>query len=211
MAKTKFNMSAEEYFAERQAGKSIAQIAKEQDVSEATIYNYMNKWAEVDKVSGSVEDSPKMLREKDTAPATELKQLEKAVQEIERLTAEVERWKGQTTEAVALAGKAADEFMTKMELSRARADGAVAAREAAERDLVQMVEENDRLRDEINRMITERDELMAENDRLENQMVASRVEPQLADKPNEVQLLDRSIADLTRARWILNRLTASGE
>lgn len=115
------------------------------------------------------------------------------LQAIYELREEVEHWRGQADNA----GK------TNTQL--------VAERESAQKELVRAVEENDRLRDEINRMITERDELMAENDRLESQMVASRVEPQLADKPSEVQLLDRSIADLTRARWILNRLTASGE
>lgn len=115
------------------------------------------------------------------------------LQAIQELREEVEHWRGQADSA----GKTNTQLIVE--------------RETAQKELVRAVEENDRLRDEINRMITERDELMAENDRLESQMVASRVEPQLADKPNEVQLLDRSIADLTRARWILNRLTASGE
>lgn len=211
MAKTKFNMSAEEYFAERQAGKSIAQIAKEQDVSEATIYNHMNKWAEVGKVSGSVEDSPELLREKDTVPATELEQLEKAVQEIERLTAEVERWKSQAENVSAQAERSNDSLSEQLRNAEMECDV---------------------LQAEINRMISERDELVSEidelhrektgwteNERILNHLVEQlrsdlqkrQAEPQLADKPSEVQLLDRSIADLTRARWILNRLTASGE
>lgn len=67
MAVRKFKLTAEEYFAERQSGKTIAQIAKEQGVSEATIYNHMDKWAKEGKKSEPSTGKP-MLREKSVRP-----------------------------------------------------------------------------------------------------------------------------------------------
>ncbi|ASA22331.1 helix-turn-helix domain-containing protein [Paenibacillus donghaensis] len=258
----KFKMTAEEYFAQRAAGKTIAQIAKEQGVSEATIYNHMDKWAK----EGKGVESPKetqLLREKAVLPPQPPVPLpemyKKAQQEIEQLKAaltatqpvshdmlkeykatgerlavenaelkdEVEHWKDQATEAVALAGKAAEESMTKVELSEARADGAVAAREAAELEL----DQTSTARDEYKRLYEEQfafaqayynqiealkaangrfDELLRERDDSLAELKAWSVlkEPQPA---SEVHLLDRSIAELSRARWILDRLSASGE
>lgn len=212
----KFTMTAEEYFAERQAGKTIAQVAKEQGVSEATIYNHMNKWAGEDK--GDTPKETQLLREKEALqpqPPVNLPEMyKKALQEIEELKAalsvtqpvshdmlkkykaEAEHWKSQATETVALAGKAAEESTAKIERLQAARRG-----EAAK---------SDELREELNRMITERDELQADNDRLNNMIIlqAQQTEPEPTD---EVHLLDRSIAELTRAKWILDRLSASGE
>lgn len=344
----KFTMTEAEFKVARADGKTIAQIAQEQDVAEATIYKHMNKWAETPKET-------QLLREKEAQPGpiTELEQLDKALQEIEELKAalsatqpishdmlneykaEAEHWKAQATEAVALAGKAAEESMAKIErlkergreavdsrnaaevelvkvtdecnilrdqleqsgwqlnaaekeiscltamhndavtargeyqrlyeeqyefaqeyfkqneLLKARADGAVAAHEAAELDLEQATKdfneqgtalkaeilslinkveniraqaeqendvlserlsnaemERDVLQAELNRMITERDELQAERDAMLIHIEETEFKPEPA---SEVHLLDRSIADLTRARWILDRLSASSE
>ncbi|MNB95740.1 hypothetical protein D3C75_429270 [compost metagenome] len=121
----KFTMSAEEYFAERATGKTLAQIAKEQGVSEVTVYNHMDKWAKEGKLPGpSVEQLPKPLREKDTEqrPATELELLDKAEREIERLTEEVEHWKGHASNEVALSGKANEQLTAEIERLTAERD-----------------------------------------------------------------------------------------
>ncbi|NQX45328.1 hypothetical protein HQN87_08285 [Paenibacillus tritici] len=248
----KFMMTEAEFKAARADGKTIAQIAQEQDVAEATIYKHMSKWAETPKET-------QLLREKEALPPqvpVGLPEMYKrAQQEIEELKAalsvtqpishdmiksykaEAEHWKAQATEAVALAGKAAEESAAKIERMkanlRAGTDARNAAedelvkvtdecnslrdrleqsgwyREAAERDIERLTSENGQLQEELNRMITERDDLMAENDRLSDLLrTANRTVPEPA---SEVHLLDRSIADLTRARWILDRLSASGE
>lgn len=217
----KFTMTEAEFKAARESGKTIAKIAEEQDVAEATVYANMKRWEAAGK-----EPEQKLLREKEAASPADVQQLDKAIHEIERLTAqifgleesngylrnEVERWKSKANEAATLF---------------------IAEHDSAQKELIRAIEENDRLKDEINRMITERDELVRENDEFraekttwtENERILNHLveqlrsdlqkrqqtEPQLADKPSEVQLLDQSIADLTRARWILNRLNASGE
>jgi RNA polymerase sigma factor (sigma-70 family) len=209
----KFTMTAEAYFAERHSGKTIAQIAREQGVTEATIYNHMNKWAEEGKVEGDVEksseESQKLLHEKEKVPPADAQQLDKAIHEIERLTAqifgleesngylkkEVERWKSKANETVTLSGQASEDL--------------IAERDSVQKELIRAIEENDRLKDEINRMITERDELVRENDRL-NELLLSAAQAK-PEPVTEVNLLDRSIAELNRAKWILNRLSTSGE
>lgn len=255
----KFKMTAEEYFAERQAGKSQEQIAEEQGVTPQAIDYHLKKWA--DEGKGAVLNKTQLLREKDTTPdpavnppdvellvmakreivevrvelatlkddlltivqerdqlTTELAEAKRMfddayqrnlasnakigehLQAIQELKTEVEHWQDQATNAVALAGSVNEQIAT----------------------------ERDDLQAELNRMIAERDDLdqektgWIENERILNHLVEqlrsdlrdSRTNPFAFASPtpiSEVQLLDRSIADLTRARWILNRLTASGE
>lgn len=223
----KFTMTEAEFKDARESGKTIAKIAEEQDVAEATVYANMKRWENAAK-----DPEQKLLREKEAVPLADVQQLDKATHEIERLTAqifgleesngylrnEVDGWKSKANETVVLASRESETF--------------IAERNSMQKQLARAVEENDRLKDEINRMITERDELVAERDELhsektgwlENERILNhlvdqlrsdlqkrQIEPQLADKPSEVQLLDRSIAELTRAKWILNRLSASGE
>ncbi|MEK5235446.1 zinc-finger domain-containing protein [Paenibacillus sp. FSL L8-0470] len=232
MAKPKFTLSAEEYFAERHAGKSIARIAKEQGVSEATIYNHMNKWAEEGK--GAEPDKTQLLPEKETLPPDPLPEMYKmAKQEIEQLThelaeakqmfdeayqrnmasnakigehlqaiqelrEEVEYWRGQADNAGALAGKAAEESMTKIGRLHTEIDSLVTG--------------NNQLQEELHRLITERDAWTEEEEILLAEIAELREAAGRVPEPaSEVHLLDRSIAELTRARWILNRLAASGE
>ncbi len=201
----KFTMTEAEFKAARESGKTIAKIAEEQDVAEATVYANMKRWEAAEK--GQAEQ--KLLREKDAVPPADAKQVDKTIHEIERLTSqifgleesngylrnEVERWKSKANETVVLSGQASEAL--------------TAERDSVQKELIRVVEENDWLKDEINRMITERDELVSENDRLNELLLsAAQVKPEPA---TEVQLLDRSIAELTRAKWILNRLSASGE
>ncbi|MDF9845188.1 MULTISPECIES: hypothetical protein [unclassified Paenibacillus] len=218
----KFTMTEAEFKAARESGKTIAQIAKEQDVTEVTVYNSMRRW----EASEKGQNEQKLLREKDAAPPADTQQLDKAIHEIERLTLEVAA-KGEANKILQARLESAE---TEEKKWKEQAGSVAAARDSAQEELVEAYEERDMLRDEINRMITERDELVAENDRLERRMVEAQGEatrawseveelrdtlghPMLAEvhKPSESVVLDTAIADLTRARWILNRLTASGE
>jgi len=68
----------------------------------------------------------------------------------------------------------------------------------------------------INSLRENGDSLIAENNRLTDRIVeleehVFQPEPANAAPISEVQRLDTAIQDLTRARWILNRLSASGE
>jgi transposase-like protein len=212
-------------------------------------------------------DTPKetqLLREKEALPlqpAVNLPEMyKKALQEIEELKAalsatqpishdmlkgykaEAERWKAQATEAVALAGKAAEESMAKIDQLQAARRGEATKNDELRAELDQTITvrdeykrsyeeqfafaqayfkqaedlkaENGQLQEELNRLITERDEMQAHNDRL-NDMLDEAARESMALRPtepaSEVQLLDRSIAELTRAKWILGRLSASGE
>ncbi|OMF98194.1 hypothetical protein BK147_11275 [Paenibacillus sp. FSL R7-0337] len=220
----KFTLTKEEFKAARADGKTIAQIAKEQDVAEATVYKHMTKWTEEPSET-------QLLREKEALP------VDQQAGEIKRLKAEVEHWKAQATEVVTLAGKAAEETMAKIEqLQAARRgeaakndelrlelDQAVAVRETAELDLGlaetrcdqyvetidQLATQCDGLQEELNRLITERDDLVAEVDDLRDDIRRLReIQAVSAAPPSDVNLLDRGIADLTRAKWILDRLNA---
>lgn len=222
----KFTMTEAEFKAARISGKTIAKIAEEQDVAEATVYKQMSKWAAEEKP-----EKTQLLREKEVLPPVPSPS-DKALHEVERLTAElnakirsndllrqqllsteeaVAKWKAQAENATVQAKRENDRLAER--LSNA----------GMERDVLQA---------ELNRMITERDELVAEidelnreksgwieNERILNHLVEQlrsdlqkrQIDPQLADKPSEVHLLDRSIAELTRAKWILNQLSASGQ
>ncbi|HEY4429540.1 MAG TPA: hypothetical protein VGN87_00735 [Paenibacillus sp.] len=241
------------------AGETVSSIEKAWGMKYNTLYNWVKNWdcrgvtpdkaremlAQLGEASGyaTEPDKTQLLREKEVLaseqrPSTDLEQLNKAVQEIERLTlevtakdevkgvlqrrldsteveliklrGEVKHWKARAAEAAELADKAAEESTAKIERMKANLQKGTSARHTTEDELVQTTEENDRLRDEINRMISERDELMSENDRLSDLLrVHVRVEP--AEPASETQLLDRSIAELTRARKIIKLLSASGE
>lgn len=202
----KFKMTADQYFAERQAGKSQEQIAEEQGVTPQAIDYHLKKWGSDGKQAEP--DKTQLLREKDVLKpdqrlSTDLEQLNKAVEEIERLSLEVSA----KEEAKKVLQQRLESVEHEVRQWKTRAGDAAASRDASQYELAQAIDERDVMQVELNRLITERDELMAENERLERQMIT----PQLADKPSETQLLDRSIADLTRARWIIGRLTASGE
>lgn len=228
----KFKMTAEEYFAERQTGKSLEKIAEEHGVTPQAIDYHLKKWGTDGK---QVEpDKTQLLREKEVLaseqrPSTDLEQLNKAVQEIERLTLEVTA----KDEVKQVLQRRLDSTESEAQQWKARTADALASRDAAENELVSLVEERDDLRDEMNRMITERDELVAERDELyrektgwiENEKMLNQLVEDLRDdirrlreiqtlavEPvSETQLLDRSIADLTRARKIIKLLSASGE
>ncbi|GEM_PF-4658876 len=243
----KFKMTAEEYFAERQAGKSLEKIAEEHGVTPQTIDYHLKKWGSDGK---QVEpDKTQLLREKETLPQqsvshdmikeyksqldqvkcaldesmlenerlkTELAEVKQMfddayqrnvngnakigehLQAIQELKAEVEHWQGEAERSVAIAGKADEQLRAELQV----------------------------LQDEMNRMISERDELTAEADGLHRRMIEAMEEAaqaseeldkireaagQAPEPTGDVRLLDRSIADLTRARWILTRLSASGE
>ncbi|KGE20048.1 hypothetical protein [Paenibacillus wynnii] len=250
------------------SGETVASIEKAWGMKYNTLSFWVKKWdvrgidaaKAQELLAGGTPKQTQLLREKEAQPGpiTELEQLDKALQEIEELKAalsatqpishdmlkgykaEAEHWKAQATEVVALAGKAAEESMAKIEqLQAARRgeaakndelrlelDQAVAVRETAELDLglaetrcVQYVETIDQLatqcdglQEEVNRLITERDDLVAEVEDLRDDIRRLReIQTLAAAPPSDAHLLDRSIADLTRARWILERLSASGE
>jgi transposase-like protein len=231
MAKPKFTMTAEEHFAERQSGKSIAQIAKEQGVSEQTIYSRMNKWAEEGKTAESPKET-QLLREKETLPPQPAVNLpgmyKKALQEIEELKAALsvtqpvshdmlkeykvtgERLAVENTELKA----ELDQTTTARDEYKRLYEEQFAFAQAYFKQAEDLKAENGQLQEELNRLITERDEMQAHNDRL-NDMLDEAARESMALRPtepaSEVQLLDRSIAELTRAKWILGRLSASGE
>lgn len=223
------------------SGETVASVEKAWGMKYNTLPSWVKKW----DLKGINPAKAQELLASGTPKETQLPRDKEAQQEIEELKAEVERWKAQATEAVALAGKAAEESASKIErmkenlrkatdaritaedelnLLRAACAGAVAAREAAELDLGQtetrcrqytetidqFATECDRLQEELNRLTMERDHLQADNDRLNNMIIlqAQQADPEPA---TDVHLLDRSIADLTRAKWILDRLSAAGE
>jgi hypothetical protein len=127
------------------------------------------------------------------------------LQAIQELKAEVEHWQGEAERSVAITDKADEQLRAELQV----------------------------LQDEMNRMISERDELVAErdelyhektawteNEKMLNQLVEDlrddirrlrEIQKQAAEPFSETQLLDRSIAELTRARKIINLLSASGE
>lgn len=220
----KFKMTADQYFAERQAGKSQEQIAEEQGVTPQAIDYHLKKWGSEGK---RIEpDKTQLLQEKESRPqqpvshdlvkeykaqVEQLKSaLDESLQENERLTTELVETKQmfdkayqRNVNANAKIGEhlqAIQELREEVEHWREQAD-------ITGKTNTQVIAEHEALQDELNRLFTERDELVAENERLKQRMH----EPQLADKPNDIQLLDRSIAELTRARKIINLLSASGE
>lgn len=200
MAKAKFTMTAEEYFAERQAGKTIAQIAKEQGVSEATIYNHMDKWAKEGKTGGT----DKLLREKEVQRSGNLDLLDKAEREIERLTVELAE------------SKAANDSQSAI-IERMKRDLESSGKEASNlrASLEARFKYTDELQTEINRLLAEKTGL-EENERilkyeveqLRSDLLKLRgATPKETAEQRETELLDAAIADLTRARWILGRLS----
>ncbi|WP_235775466.1 DUF3310 domain-containing protein [Paenibacillus sinensis] len=184
----KFKMSAEEYFAERATGKTLAQIAKEQGVSEVTVYNHMDKWAKEGKVPRQVEE-PKPLREKDTEqrPATEL--MDKAEREIERLTSELEQVKAERSSEVSRLiaerdGMQKDRDQMSQEVSRLTRERGVLAAETqrlngevehwkahATETLALSGQASEHLQAEIERLTAERDELLSHIAELETEQV----------------------------------------
>lgn len=224
----KFKMTADQYFAERQAGKSQEQIAEEQGVTPQAIDYHLKKWGSDGKQAEP--DKTQLLREKDVIKpdqrlSTDLEQLNKAVEEIERLSLEVSA----KDEAKEVLQRRLESAETEVKQWKVRAGDAAASRDSAQNELVEAYEERDALRDELDRLITERGEMVAENERLERRMVDAQGEatrawseveklrdmlghPMLVAEPvSETQLLDRSIAELTRARKIIKLLSASGE
>lgn len=188
----KFSMTEAEFKAARAAGKTIAQISKENDVTEATVYKQMNKWTETPKET-------QLPRDKEAQPPVNFPELyKKAQQEIEELRAELDQTATGRDEYKRLYEEQfafAQEYFKQNELLKARADGAVAAREAAELDLEQATKDFEE-QEEI---------LLAEITELRGRA------GQVPEPATDVHLLDRSIADLTRAKWILDRLSAAGE
>ncbi|WP_405154764.1 hypothetical protein [Paenibacillus sp. FSL K6-0108] len=202
MAKAKFDLTEKQFNAERASGKTIGRIAEEQGVSEATIYNHISKWTEARKPR-----QEKLLREKDVSPAADPKAelLDKAEKEIERLTTENQRLDQRMVSAQNEATKA----WAEVERLRDKQD-------ESDRQWREQIENRTEKNMEL---IKERDDLIQENNRLmdrieelkELQEQISHQEPVNAVPDSEVQRLDSAIQDLTRARWILNRLSASGE
>lgn len=199
MAKAKFNLTEKKFNTERSSGKTIGRIAEEQGVSEATIYNHISKWAEARKPA-----QQKLLREKDVSPASDPKAelLDKAEKEIERLTTENQRLDQRMVSAQNEATKAW------AEVERLRDKQDESDRQWAKHNEIVQIKNKE--------LVKERDDLIAENNCLTDRIAeleehVFQPEPVNATPISEVQRLDTAIQDLTRARWILNRLSASGE
>lgn len=219
----KFTLTEEKFNAERAAGKSVAKIAKEQGVSEATIYNHVSKWTEARKPG-----QEKLLREKDVSPGADPKVelLDKAEKEIERLTTEnqdlrdrVEVLKADITVLVTENDQSATLCRTleeeRDELEVSRDDYKQMYERSYDRDTTANKKIGEHL-ETINSLRENSDSLIAENNRLSDRIVeleelVFQQETVKAVPDSEVQRLDSAIQDLTRARWILNRLSASGE
>lgn len=217
-------LTEKQFNAERSSGKTIGRIAEEQGVSEATIYNHISKWAEARKPA-----QQKLLREKDVSPAADPKAelLDKAEKEIERLTTENQRYDQRMVSAQNEATKA----WAEVERLRDKNDQSAAlCRELEEEknEYKRMFESGYKLTQDQIAKISEHLEtinvlresngaLIAENSRLVDRIAdlldaqLSQQKPVSAVPDTEVQRLDSAIQDLTRARWILNRLSASGE
>lgn len=189
MAKAKFNLTEEQFNTERSSGKTIGRIAEEQGVSEATIYNHISKWAEARKPA-----QQKLLREKDVSPAADPKAelLDKAEKEIERLTTENQRLDQRMVSAQNEATKA----WAEVERLRDKQD-----------------ESDQQWTKQVSSLIGEKEEWLADNLRLEEKVLELQLQisQQNTVPDSEVQRLDTAIQDLTRARWILGRLSAAGE
>ncbi|MET1173792.1 hypothetical protein [Paenibacillus amylolyticus] len=195
----KFTLTEKQFNAERAVGKSIAKIAKEQGVSEATIYNHVSKWADARKPG-----QEKLLREKDVSPAADTKAelLDKAEKEIERLTVEnqqlQDKLKSGEEERVDLVNE-----VTQFKIDIDWLEG-------------EKQQEFLKWQSQVTSLMSEKEEWLADNVRLEEKVLELE---RLISQHNivntvpdsEVQRLDSAIQDLTRARWILNRLAASGE
>ncbi|WP_433581407.1 hypothetical protein [Paenibacillus amylolyticus] len=219
----KFTLTEEKFNAERAAGKSVAKIAKEQGVSEVTIYNHVSKWADARKPA-----QEKLLREKDVSPGADPKVelLDKAEKEIERLTTEnqdlrdrVEVLKADITVLVAENDQSATLCRTleeeRDELEVSRDDYKQMYERSYDRDTTANKKIGEHL-ETINSLRENSDSLIAENNRLSDRIVeleelVFQQETVKAVPDSEVQRLESAIQDLTRARWILNRLSASGE
>ncbi|WFR65735.1 hypothetical protein P9222_33185 (plasmid) [Paenibacillus amylolyticus] len=219
MAKAKFNLTEDQFNAERASGKSIALIAKEQGVTEATVYNHVSKWAHARKPG-----QEKLLREKDVSPAADPKAelLDKAEKEIERLTVKNQR----LDQRMVTAQNEATKAWAEVEQLRDKNDQYAALCRELEDDkneYKRMFESGYKLGQDqiakisehletINSLRENSDSLIAENNRLTDRIVElEELQKPVNEVPDkEVQRLDSAIQDLTRARWILNRLSASG-
>lgn len=221
------------------AGETVASIEKAWGMKYNTLSFWVKKWdvrgidaaKAQELLAGGTPKETQLLREKEALPPAE-----RQAEEVKRLKAEIEYWKAQATEAVALAGKAAEESTAKNERLEEIGREAAEARDAAthelnrtiqeceilqerlervteerSREVYRLMTERDGLQKELNRLITERDELQAERDAMLSHIEATGINPQQPEPATDVHLLDRSIADLTRAKWILDRLSASGE
>lgn len=133
-------------------------------------------------------DTAVLLREKNVStpadPKTEL--LDKAEKEIERLTAEVEQLREQKDDLEL----SRDDYKKMFEGSYER----VTTANAKIGEHLQTIKEQEKL---IESLEEERDRLIEKLD--------------IPEPNSETNLLESAIQDLTRARWILGRLTASGE
>lgn len=223
----KFTLTEEQFNAERASGKSIAKIAKEQGVSEATIYNHVSKWTDARKPG-----QEKLLREKNVSPpgppSAEL--LNKAEKEIERLTTEnqqlQDKLKSSEEERVELVNEVTQfkididwiEGEKQKEINRLDQRMVSAQNQATKAwaEVEQLRDKNDQYAATINEMREDRVSLVAENTHLADRIYELKEQLEQQQTVNavpdtEVQRLDTAIQDLTRARWILNRLSASGE
>ncbi|WP_410512064.1 hypothetical protein PaeBR_18770 [Paenibacillus sp. BR2-3] len=159
------------------AGETVSSIEKAWGMKYNTLYNWVKNWdckgitpgkaRELLAQLNTGEPAPKaeppketqLLREKEALPdVTDPDLLVKAKKEIAELREEVGHWRGQADKAGALASKAAEEATAKIELSRARAEGAEAARRASELDLEQASETIGLLRLELDQTTTSREE-----------------------------------------------------
>lgn len=209
MAKAKFNLTEKQFNAERSSGKTIGRIAEEQGVSEATIYNHISKWTEARKPP-----QQKLLREKDVSPlgppSAEL--LGKAEKEIERLTAEVTQLKEHRVE-LSKENNRLCVLLKEVEQDRNEYKRVFESGYKLSQDQTAKISEHLAT---INTLRENGDSLIAENNRLTDRIVeleehVFQPEEVNAAPISEVQRLDTAIQDLTRARWILGRLSASGE
>lgn len=206
---TKFKMTEEQFNAERASGKSVAQIAKEQGVTEVTVYNHISKWADARKPK-----QEKLLREKDVSPpgppSEEL--LLKAEKEIERLTSEVTKLEEYRVEVCKdndrLSALLKEVEQDRIEYKRMFESGYKLSQDQTAKISEHLATINS-LREDCDNLVDEVNRLTVQNADLEEQL--SQREPINAVPNTEVHRLDSAIQDLTRARWILNRLSASGE
>ncbi|MDT9720466.1 hypothetical protein QVE09_16225 [Paenibacillus sp. ClWae2A] len=220
MAKPKFNLTEEQFNAERASGKTIGRIAEEQGVTEVTVYNHISKWTEARKPG-----QEKLLREKNVSPpgppSAEL--LDKAEKEIERLSMALVETQNERDslsverEQLSAENQRLDQRMISAQNEATKAWAEVERlRDKQDESDRQWTKHNEIMQIKNKELDKERDDLIQEINRLNDWIVGleeqlRQQEPVNAVPDSEVQRLELAIQDLTRARWILNRLSASGE
>ncbi|SEU32451.1 zinc-finger domain-containing protein [Paenibacillus sp. NFR01] len=217
------------------SGETVASVEKAWGMKFNTLAFWVKKWdlkgINADKARALLEpggDQP-LLREKHTLPQTapDVSLLDKAEREIERLTAELENRQAAFKEMVASRDSVEQELMAayqERDELQERLSEAKGALTTAQMQRGQFKAERDALAIEIERLTAENQELLiaqsewrdteevllAQITELEREVAESAPVTATVLEPSETHLLDSAIAELTRARRIVQILSTEG-